>query len=110
MELIFCTMDQFRDSFVQFLTDLRSKASDLNELNQGGAILTALQAIKPTSKVSITSRSLAPRYLLTAHFSQTFAAFLASLVKDSDDKDTINEAAEDGISQIAETENEFQPN
>ena len=44
---------QFTDSFTLFLTDLREKANDLNDLGQGGAISTALEDIKPIYQVSI---------------------------------------------------------
>lgn len=46
--------------------------------------------------------------MLNTHFSQDFAGVLASLVEDDDEKDAIDEAAEDGISAIAETQDEFQ--
>ena len=47
--------------------------------------------------------------LNTQLLTQTFAGFLASLVENDDEKDTIDEATEDGISAINEAVDEYQP-
>lgn len=43
---------QATDVLAKYLGDLQEKASDLNELDQGGAIYTALENLEPAYFVS----------------------------------------------------------
>lgn len=79
--------DGFTDDFVIFLRDLKNKANVMNELGQGGAILTGLQDIKNTYG--------------------NYAAFLSGLLEDDDMKDAIDEATENGLSAITEAEDAY---
>ncbi|KAL8819595.1 MAG: hypothetical protein Q9191_007700 [Dirinaria sp. TL-2023a] len=111
----------FEGSTDQLLEDLDNKVNELNEVGQGKAIETALEDLKPVVEVRVSTlyeflRPSTPILLFSAMdgmliiivVGQNFAAFIAGLLKDGDEKDVIYENTANIVSDISTDEDQYE--